>query len=141
MQQVTVGGMELNHLKARSQRPAGSGFKRIDNARDAALIQLLWNRVVVIKGEWTWSHHSPAAYLPCLQASATLPGRLATCLASRMSQLNASRCALLLEEPRNARQRFRMLIPPDAHVGRRDPPLARDCRRFDKDQPDSTSRP
>ena len=123
--QVAVGRVQLDDLEAGLERPAGRARERLDDLadrRDREGLGIWWPSA---KGMALGA--SIGFQPPCSAASGRppLPRQVGARLAAGVGQLDPRHRALALDEAGDARQRFDVLVLPDAEVAGADAPFGR----------------
>ena len=139
MQQIAVGRMDLDDLKAGRQCPPSRGFERVDDSMDTGFVESQRGWIGVMKRNGAGADDVPAA-LPRLQRRAAKPGKIMTGFATRVRELNANGGTLRTDESSDTSQRFGVCIGPDSHVAGRNATVPRDGSRLDHDQRHSARR-
>jgi hypothetical protein len=131
VQQVAVGGVDLDHLEPRRQGAPGGGLEGRDHLVDTRLVQRHRDRPSLAERDRAGSDDGPA---PVRQGTATFPGGLGAGLAPGVGELDAGDRSLGMDEARDAGQGLDVPVAPDPEVGGGDPAVAGDRRGLDHDQ-------
>ncbi|MNO56840.1 hypothetical protein D3C76_473620 [compost metagenome] len=126
MQQVTMGGMDLDHLETGLQRPLGRGDEGIDDGLDVVLAQFTRCGVFRVESDFRRPHRLPAALLDLDAAVLAQPRAMSAGLAPSVGQLDTGHGALGGDEAGDALQRGDLLVAPEAEVFSGDAPLVGD---------------
>jgi hypothetical protein len=102
-----------------------------DHVEDAGLVEVLRQRVRVVKRNRTGRDHGPGALLR-RQSRAAVKGRSATRLASRVRELDGGNGAHPFDKSGYAGERLDVAILVNAHIAGRDAPLRGDGAGFDE---------
>ncbi len=116
MQQVAVGGVDLDHFETGLQGTLGRGDKGVDHSLNLIVVQLVRRRVLRVEGDFRRAHRLPAALLELDAALLAQPWAIGAGLAPRVSQLDAGHAPLGGDETGDALQRGDLSVVPQAEV-------------------------
>ena len=134
VQQVTVGGVHLDHFEARLQRAPGRGDKGLHYILDLRMGQLTGHSVLRIEGDLRRPDRLPAALLQRDAAMLAQPGAVGTGLAPGMGELDTRNGPLGGDETGDALQGGDLRVVPQAEVFSGDAPVCRDRHGLGDDQ-------
>src|SRR6476620_11282602 len=108
---------------------------------DTRFVQWYRDGVFLGEGYGTWADNRPPAFCRRLQTGPSFPRHIAARFASGVSELDAGSRSLCFQKPRNARQRFDVLVFPDSHVTWRNASIGGDRGSLDDHQTNSAHGP
>src|SRR6185437_931478 len=119
--QVSVRRMNFHHVESRVERAPCRRRKRFRHAADFFATHFARLRIIVLKFDRTRRDHvRPSAFTRRHFSLPRGPRLVRACLAPRMRKLNPREASLLVNEPYNSRQSFRMAVAPDPQILRAD---------------------
>src|ERR1039458_1306172 len=133
VEQIAVGGVNLDKVKARLEGAPRSLAKGFNCGVDAGLIKRLGHGIARRKCEGAGRNRLPAAILGQEQAL-SVKGHGHAAFSSGVGQLNAGASALRVEKACDARKCRDVLVFPDAEIAVGDAAFRRDCGGFNHDQ-------
>ncbi len=135
MQQVAVGHVEFDHLKARHPGPAGRRQRTAPTMTSrSAVVSSSGSGMARGEGEGARRQRLPTAGLGT-ERRAAAPGGIGGCLAPGVGELDAGHRPLLGDEAGDGGEGRGVGVGPDAAVVGTDPPLGADGARLDHHQP------
>ncbi len=137
VEQVTVGGMNLDHVEASLEGAASSQNKSVDDGGDAGLVESLGWGVVGREGQGAGRDSLPAA-LGGQERAMSGEGSLGAGLAAGMGQLNGCAGALRVNELNNSPESGNVSIAPKPEITGGDAALGKDSGGFQDDQAGAT---
>src|SRR5260370_3848507 len=134
MNQVSMSTVNLDDTEARFTGTACGGDKSRNDAFNTVDRERPGHRIAI--GESQCARRNDILPTPFTfgHRSVACPRRVGAGLATGMRQLHPSHAALRLNKPQDSRQRFNVMIHPDAQVLRTDPALGKNGSCFGKDQ-------
>jgi hypothetical protein len=133
VQQIAVGGVELDDVKADGQRTLGGPFEGADHVSGLLDAERMWDGVAIRVGDRTRADNGPAAK-GGIDRAAAFPGPGGAGLASGMGELDAGNSAVMRQEAHDWCERFGLGVVPDAEVFRADAPARLDRGGLGEDQ-------
>ena len=127
MQQIAVGRVQLNYLKARRECPLSGGAEIGDDLLNAGRVEGGGHRVFIVEGGIAGADYRPATFAFGHHALAR-PRAVGAGFAAGVGQLNAGHAALRRDEGVDALEHGHLLIFPDAEVFGTDAALGRHGR-------------
>src|SRR5438445_1234379 len=116
MQQISVCGVQLDQLCARSLGTTRRGGKSLNDGPDLCRGKSLRNLVAVGKSQCTGREDWRPASLCWSDWLAAFPGLVSACLSTGMGQLDSRNGALFGNKREDAPQGFNVRVLPDAQV-------------------------
>src|ERR1700751_1841078 len=124
---------DFDHVEARVAGAASRISKRLHGRANLPLIESDWLRIVVGEADIGRRHRNPpAARFGNFLAAFPRPGGAA--LSTRVRQLNSCWGALAVDESRNAREHFNVLVFPKPQILGTDAPFGKNSRCFREDE-------
>ncbi len=135
VEQISVRGVNLDHLRAGLQRSQGGVGKRPHDALDSRVIQFCRNDIARGKRQGTRRKDRPPAAIFFLDHMFPgFPGRSRARFPARVRELHPGNGALRFDEAKNPRQHFDVIVFPKSEVFRTDASFRQDGRCFRHDQ-------
>ena len=137
MEQVAVGRVNLNEVKACGDGALRGGGKCGDNVGDSRLIERLRDGIVGSKGKGAGRDRLPAALVGKQQA---LPGegRRHAAFTAGVRELDACMDSLRVKETDDLLELGNVRVFPDAQIAAGDAALGRDCGGLKNDESGAT---
>jgi hypothetical protein len=137
VEQITVGGMNLDHIKASLEGAARSQDKGVDDGRDAGLVESLGWSVVGREGQCAGRNSLPTA-LGGQERALSAGGSLGAGFATGMSELDGRTGTLRVNELNNSPESGDVRVVPKPEITRGDAALGENSRGFKDGQAGAT---
>src|ERR1700690_2068785 len=138
MNQVAMGSVNFDDAEALFPGATGSGYKCSDDFSDPAGGERLRHWISIGKTQCAWGDDILPAAGAFGDRSLTIPWPIGTRLASGMSQLHSGYAALFMNEANDPRERFNMIVLPDAEILRADTSVGKNGSCFGEHQSGAT---
>jgi hypothetical protein len=138
--QVAVGGVDLDHAKAGCEGAPGGGHERLDGVGNVARRHVARLRVGVRELDRARRDHIGPAAFAGWDRAISAPRAVGARLPARVRELHARYTALPVREVDDARQHVDVVVLPDPEIFRADAPFRRDRGGLGEDQAGTADR-
>ena len=129
-----MGTVNSDHVKASSEGAFGTSNESCYDLLNIVFRELVRLSILLIERKGTWSDHCfrPATKVSGDSSTRMNPGRISTCFATSVCELDSNLLVLRVSKFHNRLPGIGLLVEPNANIIRADATLRSYCGSFDK---------